>query len=568
MRRKCQACRLKKCKAVGMRQECVVPEIQCAIKRESKRAQKDKDKPNSTTRDCITNGHDPTQLDLHNTVTLTNQTANNLTGPASQQPPQPPVTQQSTIPPLQANQHLGSNGTQPISTPPSHQPAVLPPNHLRLQTNNSNHHHSASHHLNAHQNHQIKSETSIHSHHPNAPVTNQAPQAPLTLPHPEPGDAHPIGHHTNITSYPQNNSIGASPPHPQLNHGQPAPALAGHRASTGYTANGQGHGQFAPSGITHTSPPLVIPSNGIVDSSNRMASLLQDSSFNVPVLSSHNNNNNIQANRLGSSFDNNLLVNQNLALDQHQQIRARHILDDRKQIIEGLVKFQEEYESPDVKDIEKMFKDPPCSKSGAAQNFAYISEITTLTVKLIVEFAKRVYGFESLTREDQITLLKAGASEVMILRSSRKYDMRTDSILFYNNQPYTRDDYRANHIGDLVDGLFNFCRSTQILRLDPAEYALITSLIIFSERPGLREPEKVESIQEFYLELTQAYIDSKEQTEKCKFARLLCLLTELRALNMVNADVCNELKAKNHHLPDFLAEMWDLDQGGGQGKRV
>ena len=50
MRRKCQECRLKKCLTVGMRPECVVPEYQCAIKRESKRAQKEgKDKPNSTT---------------------------------------------------------------------------------------------------------------------------------------------------------------------------------------------------------------------------------------------------------------------------------------------------------------------------------------------------------------------------------------------------------------------------------------------------------------------------------------------------------------------------------------
>ena len=45
MRRKCQECRLKKCLAVGMRPECVVPENQCAIKRKEKKAQKDKDKP-------------------------------------------------------------------------------------------------------------------------------------------------------------------------------------------------------------------------------------------------------------------------------------------------------------------------------------------------------------------------------------------------------------------------------------------------------------------------------------------------------------------------------------------
>ena len=42
----------------------------------------------------------------------------------------------------------------------------------------------------------------------------------------------------------------------------------------------------------------------------------------------------------------------------------------------------------------------------------HITETTILTVQLIVEFSKRLLGFQSLCREDQITLLKATASEV------------------------------------------------------------------------------------------------------------------------------------------------------------
>ena len=40
MRRKCQECRLKKCYTVGMRPECVVPESQCAAKRQTKKDKK------------------------------------------------------------------------------------------------------------------------------------------------------------------------------------------------------------------------------------------------------------------------------------------------------------------------------------------------------------------------------------------------------------------------------------------------------------------------------------------------------------------------------------------------
>ena len=40
MRRKCQACRLTKCYAVGMKAECVVPESQCKTKRDQKEKKK------------------------------------------------------------------------------------------------------------------------------------------------------------------------------------------------------------------------------------------------------------------------------------------------------------------------------------------------------------------------------------------------------------------------------------------------------------------------------------------------------------------------------------------------
>ncbi|CAG7820833.1 unnamed protein product [Allacma fusca] len=38
--------------------------------------------------------------------------------------------------------------------------------------------------------------------------------------------------------------------------------------------------------------------------------------------------------------------------------------------------------------------------------FRHITEMTILTVQLTVEFSKRLPGFDTLLREDQITLLK------------------------------------------------------------------------------------------------------------------------------------------------------------------
>lgn len=85
MRRKCQECRLKKCLNVGMRPECVVPEYQCAIKRESKRAQKEKDKPNSTTKDASPDKEDKTLVLGTKTPTTTPTLPSNGIKPLSPQ---------------------------------------------------------------------------------------------------------------------------------------------------------------------------------------------------------------------------------------------------------------------------------------------------------------------------------------------------------------------------------------------------------------------------------------------------------------------------------------------------
>lgn len=76
---------------------------------------------------------------------------------------------------------------------------------------------------------------------------------------------------------------------------------------------------------------------------------------------------------------------------------------------------------------------------------------------------------------------KSCSSEVMMLRCSRKYDIKTDSIVYANNQPYTRENYQSASVGDFNgDAIFSFCRNMYLLKVDNAEYALLTAIVIFS----------------------------------------------------------------------------------------
>ncbi|TGZ54364.1 Uncharacterized protein DBV15_12450 [Temnothorax longispinosus] len=159
---------------------------------------------------------------------------------------------------------------------------------------------------------------------------------------------------------------------------------------------------------------------------------------------------------------------------------VKPISPEQEELINRLVSFQCEFEQPSEEDLKRITNQPMEGESPSDYSFRHITEITILTVQLIVEFSKRLPGFNELLREDQITLLKACSSEVMMLRMARKYDVQSDSIIFANNQSYTRDSYSVAGMGDTIEDLLRFCRQMYAMRVNNAEYALLTAIVIFS----------------------------------------------------------------------------------------
>ena len=51
-------------------------------------------------------------------------------------------------------------------------------------------------------------------------------------------------------------------------------------------------------------------------------------------------------------------------------------------------------------------------REDSEEKFKHITEMTILTVQLTVEFSKRLPGFDTLLREDQITLLKVAQQNI------------------------------------------------------------------------------------------------------------------------------------------------------------
>nr|XP_045614052.1 ecdysone receptor-like isoform X16 [Procambarus clarkii] len=257
----------------------------------------------------------------------------------------------------------------------------------------------------------------------------------------------------------------------------------------------------------------------------------------------------------------NLVGSSNISLSPVSAIprsNVKPLTREQEELIHTLVYYQEEFEQPSEEELKKI-KDYEISEDDSDAKFKHITDMTILTVQLIVEFSKRLPGFDTLLREDQITLLKACSSEVMMLRAARRYDSKTDSIVFGNNFPYTQHSYELAGLGESAGTLFRFCRNLCKMKVDNAEYALLAAIAIFSERPNLKELSKVEKLQEIYLEALKSYVENRRMPRSAMvFAKLLNILTELRTLGNLNSEVCFSLTLKNKRLPPFLAEIWDV----------
>ncbi len=254
--------------------------------------------------------------------------------------------------------------------------------------------------------------------------------------------------------------------------------------------------------------------------------------------------------------------------------QQRNLKPEEEELINRIVFYQDEYENPTEEELNLVYHVPiqPVGGGGGGGGpggggtnaeaesdrlFQHMTEMTILRVQLIVEFSKHLPGFQTLCREDQVSLLKGCSSEVMMLRGARRYDPQRDSIIYATNYPFSKDNYVKAGLAN--EALFRFCRNMCKMKVDNAEYALITAIVIFSDRHNVREPKRVEKIQEIYVEALQSYVMAKRKSSHMvAFAKLLSVLTELRSLGNSNAKTCFELRMINRKLPPFLAEIWDI----------
>ncbi|NWY94446.1 NR1H4 protein, partial [Loxia curvirostra] len=246
------------------------------------------------------------------------------------------------------------------------------------------------------------------------------------------------------------------------------------------------------------------------------------------------------------------------------------------QLLDHIVAAHQKYTIP-LEEAKKFLQET----ASPEESFLHLSETAVVHVQVLVDFTKRLPGFESLASEDQIALLKGSTVEAMFLRSAQIYNQRmsecqpstsetTSSFCtfvgflfcfglvwlgFFNQKMLGFFDFQGI-TEEFITALFYFYRTMGELKVTETEYALlVATTVFFSDRPLLRDKRHVEELQEPLLGILYKHSKLQHPRDPQRFARLLGRLTELRSLRHAHAGA---LRARDPRLAAPLRDLWDL----------
>lgn len=172
------------------------------------------------------------------------------------------------------------------------------------------------------------------------------------------------------------------------------------------------------------------------------------------------------------------------------------------------------------------------------QNLTDFSESFTPAIKSVVDFAKGIPGFILLNQDDQVTLLKAGTFEVLLVRLACLFDPNSNTMMFTGGKLFKRQpSTMTTNAGFLLDSMFDFAERFNKMCLVDDEIAMFSAVVLMSpDRPGLRNVEQVERILNKLTGALQSIINANHKEDPNLFAKLLMKTTDLRTLNTLHSE--------------------------------
>ncbi|RWS12475.1 Nuclear hormone receptor E75-like protein [Dinothrombium tinctorium] len=166
------------------------------------------------------------------------------------------------------------------------------------------------------------------------------------------------------------------------------------------------------------------------------------------------------------------------------------------------------------------------------------SERFSPAIRGVVEFAKRIPGFGMLSQDDQVTLLKAGVFEVLLVRLACMFDSKTNSMICLNGLVLKRESlHSASNARFLLDSMFDFAERLNALKLTDHEVGLFCGVVVIApDRPGLRNVDLVQKIHRKLDDLLLNTVKANHPENSGLFAELKKKIPDLRTLNTLHSE--------------------------------
>ncbi|XP_041945501.1 peroxisome proliferator-activated receptor gamma [Alosa pseudoharengus] len=153
-------------------------------------------------------------------------------------------------------------------------------------------------------------------------------------------------------------------------------------------------------------------------------------------------------------------------------------------------------------------------------------------VREVTEFAKSIPGFMELDLNDQVTLLKYGVIEVLIIMMSPLMN-KDGTLIAYGQIFMTREFVKSlrKPFCQMMEPKFEFALKFNTLELDDSDMALFLAVVILSgDRPGLLNVKPIEDLQETVLHSLELQLKMNHPDSLQLFAKLLQKMTDLRQM--------------------------------------
>ncbi|XP_034022097.1 peroxisome proliferator-activated receptor gamma isoform X2 [Thalassophryne amazonica] len=153
-------------------------------------------------------------------------------------------------------------------------------------------------------------------------------------------------------------------------------------------------------------------------------------------------------------------------------------------------------------------------------------------VREVTEFAKSIPGFVDLDLNDQVTLLKYGVIEVLIIMMAPLMN-KDGTLISYGQIFMTREFLKSlrKPFCQMLEPKFEFSVKFNMLELDDSDMALFLAVIILSgDRPGLLNVKPIEQLQETVLHSLELQLKVNHPDSLQLFAKLLQKMTDLRQI--------------------------------------